>query len=530
MLDEFACTGELKRRRGELVEELHGSANVLSPLYEERERLEGEIGELSQLQQELGIKSGIMSGDEELKWTRASSFVGLAEKVEYQLTLASINVPGGEIRPETVTDPESMTDLERLFGQAVPALDPDGVVCRELLKEWQAHIKTVLGEIEQARQKIASAVAALASNTKGIQQTWKESHAAHEKALMETLRAAGVDSPQELITRVTEVRRRIDAIQKHKQPRLEAVKAQILTIEAARVKSLAELQAVGTELTQRRVDKARELTNALGGKIKVEVQRNADRREYLHKLVEICAALASRESQIKSRDAQLALVVNKLTPIELARALKANGEHQLADLPEVSVPLVACCGITENTQSFLCRIADDILRLNELETVAAPDVLRILVQRRGETTFAELTTGLSQGEQSAAILTLALQTRSIPLILDQPEDELGYSYVVHLIVPKILQAKFARQIMIVTHNANIPVLGDADFVIKMENRPRTEGGRTCVVAECGGFESAAVTKALIELEGGSRAFNFRRYRYAMPRNCVWPEKWNWDVQ
>ena len=152
--------------------------------------------------------------------------------------------------------------------------------------------------------------------------------------------------------------------------------------------------------------------------------------------------------------------------------------------------------------------------------MAAPDVPQILVQRRGETAFADLRTGVSQGEQSAAILTLALHTRAMPLIIDQPEDELGYSYVVHLVVPTILKAKFSRQILIVTHNANIPVLGEADYVIKMENRPRKDSGRTRVIAEAGSFESIAITKALIELEGGQRAFNFRRFRYAMSSNTL----------
>jgi len=75
----------------------------------------------------------------------------------------------------------------------------------------------------------------------------------------------------------------------------------------------------------------------------------------------------------------------------------------------------------------------------------------------------------------------------VPLILDQPEDELGYNYVVNLIVPKILQAKFGRQMLVITHNANVPVLGDADFVLKMENKPKPTGGRQCLVAQQGCF-------------------------------------------
>ena len=113
-------------------------------------------------------------------------------------------------------------------------------------------------------------------------------------------------------------------------------------------------------------------------------------------------------------------------------------------------------------------------------------------------------------------MTLALRTRNSPLVIDQPEDELGYSFVVHLVVPKILQAKAHRQLLIITHNANIPVLGDADHVCKMENQPLADGGRRCIVAEAGCFESSSITRALVELEGGPRAFQFRQYRYSLP--------------
>ena len=158
-------------------------------------------------------------------------------------------------------------------------------------------------------------------------------------------------------------------------------------------------------------------------------------------MTDLCGQLATKESQIKNRDAQLGLVVGKLTPLQLARALRNKGSVQVSDAAAIS--LADLCGITPNTQNFLCRLADNISLLNQLETVAVPDVPKILVQRRGEAAFADLGTGLSPGEQSAAILTLALQTRSMPLLVDQPEDELGYSYVVHLIVPKILKAKFS---------------------------------------------------------------------------------------
>jgi hypothetical protein len=165
----------------------------------------------------------------------------------------------------------------------------------------------------------------------------------------------------------------------------------------------------------------------------------------------------------------------------------------------------------------LCRIADDIRLLTRLQTVNVPDVPNILVRRRGEKEYANIRTGLSPGEQSAAILTMALQTRRLPLVIDQPEDELGYSYVVHLVVPKTLEVKSSRQLLIISHNANVPVLGDADYVLKLENVPQEGGGRRCVVQCAGCFECGEITAALLELDGGRRAFEFRQHRYALPR-------------
>lgn len=517
MLDEFAGCKELKSKRAGLVSDLGESATALAPLYDERERLQGEVAGLAALQEELANKSGLMPlKAEEQKWSGASAFVNRAEGIENQLNQALGNLPFGEGNPEQVTDPEAMTDLDRLFGQNVPPLDTSVVVLPTVLQQWQNQIRAAVEELNQARQKIEQAVMRLGESTKVAREQWSQELNAHERALATKLSAAGVESPQELIARVAEIRRAIGVIQNQKQPRLEAVNTRITELENKRGATLLELERTDKELTQRRSQKAQELTGTLGGKIKVEVQRGADRGDYLQKLTEICGALATRESQIKNRDTQLTLVVQRLTPIELARALKNGGDHQVVE--GVILPLTEFCKITENTQSFLCRIAANIRLLNQLETVSVPDVPKILVQRRGETALAELGTGLSPGEQSATILTLALQTRAMPLIIDQPEDELGYSYVVHLIVPKILEAKFSRQIIVVSHNANIPVLGDADFVIKMENRPRSTGGRICVVADSGGFESASVTKALIDLEGGIRAFDFRRHRYAMPEN------------
>ena len=214
MLDEFAGLSDLRKRRSELVSELRLSAEVLAPLYEEREGLKGEIGGLPQLQQELEAKEELMQGADDHKWAEASAFVGEVETVENELTEALEKVPS-----ET-SNLEHASDLERLFSQAVPELNPDEVVKADLLSRWRDNVKGALTRIEVARSAIAAAIETMVTECKQLRWDWQQALSGHQKALAETLRKAGVESPQELITRVNTLRTQIAAIQVQKQPRL----------------------------------------------------------------------------------------------------------------------------------------------------------------------------------------------------------------------------------------------------------------------------------------------------------------------
>ena len=73
---------------------------------------------------------------------------------------------------------------------------------------------------------------------------------------------------------------------------------------------------------------------------------------------------------------------------------------------------------------------------------------------------------LSLGQQQSVLLALMLSSESdAPLIIDQPEDNLDSEFIFHSLVPVIRAAKERRQVIVVTHNANIAVLGDAEQII-----------------------------------------------------------------
>lgn len=92
-------------------------------------------------------------------------------------------------------------------------------------------------------------------------------------------------------------------------------------------------------------------------------------------------------------------------------------------------------------------------------------------------------------------------------MIDQPEDNLDNGFIYETVVKALLDIKTRRQLVFVTHNANIPVLGDAEriFVLEsdgMHSRIANQGG----VTEC-------KDDILSLLEGGEEAFQRRGQRY-----------------
>jgi energy-coupling factor transporter ATP-binding protein EcfA2 len=113
----------------------------------------------------------------------------------------------------------------------------------------------------------------------------------------------------------------------------------------------------------------------------------------------------------------------------------------------------------------------------------------------------------SPGQKTAAILAFLLSYGNEPLILDQPEDDLDNHLIYDLVVAQLREAKQRRQIIVVTHNANIVVNGDAELVVALCAR----GGQTRIeVSGCLQEEKARNTICSI-LEGGREAFD-QRYR------------------
>ncbi|MBA5942703.1 MAG: phosphoesterase [Methanophagales archaeon] len=83
---------------------------------------------------------------------------------------------------------------------------------------------------------------------------------------------------------------------------------------------------------------------------------------------------------------------------------------------------------------------------------------------------------LSTGQKATAILLHLLLESDAPLIIDQPEDDLDNFFIAEGIVPKMREEKRKRQFVFSTHNANIPVLGDAELIAGLRAVGEAEEG------------------------------------------------------
>lgn len=123
---------------------------------------------------------------------------------------------------------------------------------------------------------------------------------------------------------------------------------------------------------------------------------------------------------------------------------------------------------------------------------------------------------LSPGTRGIVLLLLYLALDDAddrPLIIDQPEENLDPKSVFDELVSLFIAAKSKRQVIIVTHNANLVINTDADQIIVASAGPHADGGLPAITYVSGGLEDIEIRNTVCDiLEGGEKAFRERARR------------------
>lgn len=255
-----------------------------------------------------------------------------------------------------------------------------------------------------------------------------------------------------------------------------------------RTEELGRLRSARRQKTRLIAAAARSLNARLGQRVRVEVKEMADRGP----LVDAIKAAAPG-----AQGPALERAVRNLTPADVVGAAR-QGADVLEGL-----------GLSERAVTGLAGATPAELR--HVEEADTPDIVYLTMNVADDTSpvwrpVAEC----SPGQRATAVLTLALVGGTDPLIIDQPEDDLDNRFIYDTVVKAVCEVCEHRQVIVATHNANLPVLGDAEYVVALA----ATNDNATVVAH-GGLEDAEVSRHARDiLEGGDEAFKARQDRYS----------------
>lgn len=208
------------------------------------------------------------------------------------------------------------------------------------------------------------------------------------------------------------------------------------------------------------------------------------------------------------------VLIRKLTVPKLLEAIQTNSPKTISDLR--SDEGVAFFNAIE-AATLIDRFRDPatFARLESVQVFDRPylTVTRETTNGLGAKQFKTREfANLSLGQQQSVLLALMLSSENPnPLLIDQPEDNLDGEFIFSQLVPVIRLAKEHRQIIIVTHNPNIAVLGDAELIIVLG-----ANNEQSIIVERGSIDDQPTRdRACNILEGAKAAFTRRGRIYGI---------------
>lgn len=249
--------------------------------------------------------------------------------------------------------------------------------------------------------------------------------------------------------------------------------------------------------------------------IKAEVTKSINLQPLKSQLKNIFEGTRIREERIdsivesiKQSNDPIKEYTSILEEFRLLAELKVSEDKTLA-IPET--PILSNCGFSAEHISKLCAkiSTDDWLRLSVNELEFNPEFFYTTNNQLGDVIpFREA----SAGQQATALLTVLLNQSGIPLLIDQPEDDID-NRAIDQIIKNIWDAKKKRQLIFTSHNANLVVNGDAELVICCDYKDSTSQTRG-IIKEEGAIDKKVIRNEITAvMEGGEKAFKLRKDKY-----------------
>jgi len=257
------------------------------------------------------------------------------------------------------------------------------------------------------------------------------------------------------------------------------------------MKTRAELLKRASELRDQRFALRKKIAERLSSQfpsIRVTVTQAADLDEYQELVTEALKGAGLKQGAAAER------LCHVFLPGELADMVAQNDINALMQRT----------GFDEDRSKKILNALGGGGAHYTIGTVALND--RPSIELLDGDTFKD-STHLSTGQRCTTILPILLTQSERPLLIDQPEDNLDNAFVYDTIVRALRTIKGSRQVIFVTHNPNIPVLGEAERVFVFAS-----DGQHSTLKQVGTVDDCREQIERI-LEGGREAFLLRKARY-----------------
>ena len=362
---------------------------------------------------------------------------------------------------------------------------------RATLQPLDAALAKFETRVVAAASQVADALREVRDDVAKVRDTWNGRRrlvlAEYEKTLRD-LQKIKIDG-EEFIR----LRKQIEQLRPLRE-RLAILDNELRALEQDRRNLLAEwVDIKGGEVRDLQAA-AKRITKRLDGRVRVQVTPMGN-REPLELLL---------REKVGGNLKQAIETLSTLSPTELANACRAGAEALVSKhhLSAVAASRLSAAG------------SDVFMQMDELDLPATTQ-LELNVATEADSPVWQSLDQLSKGQKATAILLLLLLENDAPLIVDQPEDDLDNRFITDGVVPRMREEKQRRQFIFSTHNANIPVLGDAELIVGLSALGEAGEGHARILPEQVGSIDSPRVCALVEeiLEGGKAAFELRRRKY-----------------
>lgn len=324
---------------------------------------------------------------------------------------------------------------------------------------------------------------------KDIYQKWDVVRTGVEKEMQDTKKKLGEENLQpEILEQLTRQKAKLEPL----LAELKGLQNQLNDLLKERDKLKRSLKDARHELFTTRQKEIDQINERLKNRLLIKVVYKGENSEFKDKIKNLLKGAGIYQETIDTIIEQQEKTIDGLMLSDYI----SHGQEKLKSV----------FGLTEKMAAKFIEWFKPDERLFELETLIPED--RIEIELNVDSRFINIDK-LSVGQKSTALLLLLFAQEDKILILDQPEEDLDNRFIYEDVVQILRELKGKRQLIIATHNANIPVLGDSEQIVVMDAE-----SDACRVVDIGAIDKKSIKDNVKKImEGGEEAFLKRAIKY-----------------